>query len=600
MWEFPQRIWRCISPVKNGKDETFLKVSGIYRGDRSRQLREKHFENRPVAKSLLVRIEGAAPLGPNPVPVANVVGAVLKRNCTDTGVNRKFLRGLKQYTANWCRKRLRPLTADTDLSLETWLEGTKYSSVRKQQLRKVMSDNEDLVGMARRARPGQRYPRRLRQAVRVKSFIKDEFYPSIKYPRCINSREDWFKAFSGPLFAEIGRQVGKEKEFIKYVPVADRMQTIWERLHTPGGTYFSSDYSSFESHFTEKLMKNCEFVMYKHMVKKLGVEQRMNMDFICSTLSGENRLSFKDLNVLLQAVRMSGEMNTSLGNGFANLMIMKFSCHLKDCGKIRIFVEGDDAILWIERPGNAPTISDFEYWGFIIKLESSQHLNELSFCGQVFDPFEGIVITDPVDALLNFGWSSKKYIECNYLTLRQLTLAAAYSMAYQYNGCPMLSAFARKLVALLKGVTVRRSIVFNMNLYDREEYLQVEQLGLPRELRPGVGTRALFAKLYGISVASQLLFEEKITRELELGDSIEILCDGWVYNDEQVSNVERIVDGWQRMITAPTPEYLCYLESVLPHNKEKGREILWPDFYSKKDLGFPRPYEGMRQPIHYY
>lgn len=571
MWEFAPQIYQTIMPVKD-----FLKIH-LNHWQNQTDLKMRHFEDKPVAKSLCVRLEGAAPLKAGPVPVANVVGALLKRVGTDTGINRKFLRGLKQFTANWLRKNMRPLHAGTDLSVDSWLDSTHYSKSRKDRLRKVYEDGYELEGMAcRRMLGGGDMPRKLKDAVRVNSFIKDEPYPSPKYPRSINSRSDWFKVYSGPQFARIGEEIGRNECFIKYVPVADRMQTIWERLHTDGGTYFASDYTSFESHFSAALMNNCEVLLYRYMTQLLPVSERTKMSFIISTITGENSLAFKDLSVKIPATRMSGEMNTSLGNGFSNLMLMLYTYHIKDCGEVKIFVEGDDSISWVERPQNVPTVDDFRHWGFIIKLEKSQNLGELSFCGQVFDAYEGIVITNPVEALMKFGWSNKRYIDANENTIRQLTLASAYSMAYQYNGCPMLSAFARKIVSLLKGVKVSRRLVHCMDMYLKEEYLEIESCGLPSERVPGVGTRALFEKLYGISVADQLLFEDSITADLRIGDSIDV--GFFRYTREELDNVDRICTEFRRRITVPPPEFLAYLESLLPRG---NAYFEWPQFYKR-------------------
>lgn len=562
MWEFGKRIYECILPVK---DDVVIKT---HHSDKDSDLKQLHFEDRPISQSLLVRLDGAAPLKPNPLPLANVVGSVLKRFGTNTGVNRKFLRGLRIFTMKWLDKNIKPLNRDTDLSVATWLKEANYPNKRKIQLQQL---SEHCATLNPKTRRRGRIPRRLRKRLKVKSFIKDESYPSVKYPRSINSRDDWFKTFSGPLFEAIGRLVGKNKHFIKYVPVADRMQTIWERLHRKGGTYFASDYTSFEAHFTAAVMKNCEFLLYRHCVKKLHVEERDKMEFIISVLSGRNDISFKNLKVGLDATRMSGEMNTSLGNGFSNLMLMLYTYQLKGCGLVDIFVEGDDSIAWVQYPENVPTVEDFKKWGFIIKLESSRNLNELSFCGQVFDPDDGIVITEPKHALLKFGWTNKKYVLSNDKVMRQLTLAGAYSMAFQYNGCPMLSCFSRRLVQLLRGVTVARRLVFGMGSFYSDRYQEMEQEGLPVERVPGPGTRALFERLYGIPVAYQRQFEEEV-KNLQLGDSIR--ADFFPYDKNEIWMADnKIVDGCEMMIRLPTKDYLDYLQSVCPHH------IKWPTFY---------------------
>jgi len=496
MWE--------VKPLKIDSVKANFKITHIKHDDQC-------YANVPVSARLPVSLADAAPIIPNPGPTPNKIGGILKRFCRDPGLNRKFLRGLRAFTLRWCRKNMRRFNASDDVSFETWLRKANYSETRKEQLRKIYVDQVNSMFMKKSPF--------FRKGTKVKSFVKDESYPEFKYPRLINSRSDDFKVFSGPIFDAIGKRLGERPEFVKYIPVCERPKYLYERLRG-GSKFFSSDYSSFEAHFSAIFMKNCEFILYTYMCEAVP-ELRRKMDIIKRVISGRNDIHFKDIIMWLNATRMSGEMNTSVGNGFSNLMINSYMAELHDCGKITICVEGDDGLMTFERPENAPTEADFKKNGLIIKLISSDNLADLSFCGQVFDPDDGVVVTEPFDALLNSGYTRKIYVNAGRAVKLQLLRSRALSMLYQYNGCPIISAYAARIVFLTRNVRLRQSLFNNMEMYKRDLLREACSLHIDVVVpKPDAPCRALFHRLYGIDVPGQLEFEAAMSN-LVLDSQIE-------------------------------------------------------------------------------
>jgi hypothetical protein len=403
--------------------------------------------------------------------------------------------------------------------------------------------------------------------------VKDEAYPDFKYPRLINSRCDEFKVFSGPLFDAIGKRLGERPEFVKYIPVVERSRYLYDRLSGRGHKFFSSDYSSFEAHFSSQLMNNCEFILYRYMTDAVPA-QRHAMKQIMDVLSGKNFIYFNDISMWLKATRMSGEMNTSVGNGFSNLMINLYMAELHKCGQTTICVEGDDGIMTFQFPENAPTESDFKKNGLIIKLIESDNLADLSFCGQVFDPDDGIVLTEPFDALVNAGYSRKLYIRASYTVRLQLLRARALSMIYQYNGCPMLCSFAMRVIYLTRNVVIRDSIINMMEMYKRgliREALSIHvEPIIPSSNAP---CRLLFSRLYGVSVSDQLIFESKMS-ELQLNSEID--CSAIL--DYPKANVWMFDHKLYQGPDLPLPKidkfYVNYLDGIA--------NIPWPSVMLKK------------------
>jgi len=342
---------------------------------------------------------------------------------------------------------------------------------------------------------------------RCSSFAKDEDYPTYKHSRGIFSRSDEFKCAVGPIFKLIEEQVYKHPAFIKHVPVADRPEYIMGLLHREGAIYVATDYTSFEALFVRELMEACEFELYAYMTQYLPSGSEF-MHLVREVLGGLNLCVFKDFRLMLEACRMSGEMCTSLGNGFSNLMFMKFFCKRKGCKHIRGVVEGDDGLFTMV--GTPPNKEDFALLGLIIKAEVHHTISTASFCGLVFDRVDRINITDPRKVLNNFGWVQRAYAGARPHKLRQLLRCKALSVAYQYPGCPIVAALGAYGIK----VTSHTSVSFKKyldrkggSLYEREQITLAMKKGQFPSKKPGTATRLLVEKLYGISVSVQTIIE---------------------------------------------------------------------------------------------
>ena len=242
-------------------------------------------------------------------------------------------------------------------------------------------------------KPLSHLSKRKRKYFIVKLFAKDEVYVDFKHAGGIYARDDVAKCYFGPYFKRIEDELYKHPSFIKHVPVSERAKYISEMLDRPGGVFIQTDYSSYESHFSPEMMKSCEFVLYEYMYSKtpggngaVGVMKKV--------LAGVNPIENRYFNCAILACRMSGEMNTSLGNSFSNLMLYSFVASKLDLEPVGV-VEGDDG-LFLAYPDKAPTTEMFTEMGCIIKLNQFKHLSEASFCGLLFDEVDKQIITDPV------------------------------------------------------------------------------------------------------------------------------------------------------------------------------------------------------------
>lgn len=451
-----------------------------------------------------------APPRPDPADVWSTIGGIIKRfGYKPPPVNRKTRRLFMRFVDLWLRRNLKPLTDDELPSFDQWLESTPYPLARKNELRREW----DRCG---------RTPQWKKWRV-VKSFIKDETYPEYKYPRLINSRVDTAKCFWGPYVAAVSERLFKNPWFIKNTPVADRPFAISERLLKPGATYVCTDYTAFEAHFTPEIMSMVQDRLFKHMLGKCTCWPLVEK-FITEILAGTNCCRFKFLTARVKGVRMSGEMDTSLSNGFSNLMLFLFFSYKNGLvvddevlkSQVRGFVEGDDGIFVVDLPELCPTAEQFESLGFTIKIVKTKTFNEASFCGQVYDPDEKVVVTDIMDALCRFGWTNKKYVNANKITQLQLLRAKGFSFYYQYNGCPVLAALGRRILEITSGVCIEQRVVDGMDAWEKEKYTQAMAKDLPVYQEPGPATRDLVERLYEISTSQQIRWE-RIISEATLG-----------------------------------------------------------------------------------
>lgn len=371
--------------------------------------------------------------------------------------------------------------------------------------------------------------RRLARFTAVKGHCKDEFYPLPKPLRLINAREDFSKGFLGPSFATIEHVVCKLPWFIKYVPVKDRPRAITDKLIREGANYVCTDYTSFEAHFEPHIMWAIEEPLYRFMCGNLPHEERDSfLKFWKEFVAGTNRMNIAgNLDCTLPGVRMSGEMNTSLGNGWCNLVLFLFAVYQRGASwddifgdTVSGFVEGDDGLFRVP-PHLSPTTEQMASYGFCLKIESTPDITEASFCGQVFDPENNVVMTDPGHVLMKLGWAGRKYLLTKQQTLDEILLAKAMSTLYQYNGCPIIAVACLRIIQVLKsrGVLLSERAKASMGWYKRPLLEEADLLSWD-VLPIAESTRLIVARLYGFEVDEQLALEAAL-RNWQYGQPIE-------------------------------------------------------------------------------
>lgn len=452
-----------------------------------------------------------------------VEGAIKRYASANPVAEPALIQELRLFVADWISKNLQPLPAHSDVDFVRWLDRTNYPLWRKMELALA---RKRWIESGAKLRPKDR---------KVKSFVKREQYDEYKYARMINSRSDVFKCFSGPIFKLIEEELFKLPWFVKKIAVADRPNYIVAMLARLNGTVVDTDYTSFEALFTPEIMKAVEMQLYKYMSAALpgGAQWYEEIE---ATLTGDNACWARDFILYTRGRRMSGEMCTSLGNGFSNLMFMLFACH-KMGSKCVGVVEGDDGLFSIAGP--VPTPEFFSRLGLRIKMGVHTDIETASFCGIIFDRQDRINVTDVRRVLCDFGWIDGRYVASRRSRALALLRCKALSLAHQYPGCPVLSALAKYGLKITAGIDVGHYVRNSPHLdwWKRNELLGYFEGRKEKPIpdRPvGDRTRDLVHVTYGVSPDEQRRMERNLLARAQSRDLSPIPAPIWAQNGNWV------------------------------------------------------------------
>lgn len=440
----------------------------------------------------------------------------------------KTIWDLRKHAVSMCYN-FKTLPPCYDTTFESWLSKTSYTEKDKDKFRRELAETETLKHRDRAC----------------KCFIKAETYPEYKYPRPIKSRTDRFKAKMGPIFQGINECLFANTDyFIKKIPVNQRAAFLKETLGK-SNQYDCTDFSSFEAHFIDVMIYAIEFPFYEYVIQNLPDKQWFISEL--DTLLKANICKFKDF-IVESMSRASGEMNTSSGNGWCNLILFTYVARVKGATKTSSKFEGDDGICVVTPDSAYPTSEDYRRLGWICKLESHAQFNTASFCGLVADIDDLINVCDVRSYLADFGWTKQQYINASDVTLAALIRAKGYSAVYQYPGCPIIDALGHYALRITTSDVVRhRMDLMNTKrqLGDSrfkairyEEILEYFNNKVPVRQDSPPKTRLLVEKLFGVTCEEQIRIE-KYLDNLTTKQNLEIemtVPEQWRHNNNTYVN----------------------------------------------------------------
>lgn len=446
-----------------------------------------------MAVSLPWCFRGACELKPDDNDLASIIdGSKHRIGGRTPPIDRRELRRFAFFVRLWIHANLKPLAIDTDISIEKWIEESSYPEARKKELLEVFKDAET----------GQLKP----MFKILESFIKDEFYQEPKAYRTINSRHDYFKCVLGPWVHAVEKEVFMHPDFIKKIPVPDRAAAIMSK-YIEGMFISTRDFTAWEASMKPALIKVCEIQLFKYMLRDVPASNLFIV--VYSKIMNHNVLRFAGMVCVILSRRMSGEMSTSIGNGFTNLMLIRYIAWVYNI-HVEVYVEGDDSIVFSSAPLPEDILTRL---GFVVKTEIHRHIYEARFCNLAFDSKMNLV-RDPVHTILRLGWSKQQYINTKESKLKLLLRLKAISLKCEMPNCPVLGPLADRLLYLTRDShsDIFKSKVFeSLDLYHREELkTSASRVDWKQPAQITLESRFIVEELFGISVEQQLQIEKRI------------------------------------------------------------------------------------------
>lgn len=379
------------------------------------------------------------------------------------------------------------------MSVDEWVQDSHYSMAAVRKIRAAL----DKLGGLQPSRPGAK-----------DSFTKTERYAGYKYHRCINACTMEEKAFLGPLMKSVEHAVYRfyAKYLLKGVPTHLRARVLSQRFHS--GKLLGLDFSAFESGVLREYALGIEYYLVRRLAQHLAPSE---VDYFRQSCAAVRHLDYGSWTAKVHHGRCSGDLNTSFGNALINLLMVRFVCSRYGYDPDGV-VEGDDGLFVLDGP--APKAEDFAQLGFCAKIELFDTVSEAGFCKIKFGD-DLVQITDPVERLVKFGWTTSS---TNSPRVRwSLLFTKALSLKAEFPDCPILGPFADWVVQCCRSSGYKLSRMFDEDRGWNAHKLENGARFTPSNVRDS--TRTAMAAIYDISREDQLALERSFTgplRYLEL------------------------------------------------------------------------------------
>lgn len=219
--------------------------------------------------------------------------------------------------------------------------------------------------------------------------------------------------------------------------------------------------------------------------------------------------------------RMSGDMDTGLGNSLIMWTMLKLYLTNAGVSKHSIMVNGDDSVVVIERAALplARDIQIFKTLGFNMKFDVALEFHELEFCQArpVETDYGWTMARNPQRVLARTSWSVNNYgprkMRAFIHTLGLCERAASW-------GVPIASALATKMIQATPGAPRLR-----LSPWLEEHYNRMKKWWKLGEPTISLETRNNFAQAWGLSVELQIQLERDIRIHVTAVPTEKQLCE---------------------------------------------------------------------------
>nr|QXN75443.1 MAG: RNA-dependent RNA polymerase [Grapevine-associated tombus-like virus 2] len=377
-----------------------------------------------------------------------------------------------------------------------------------------------------------------RRDASIKEFVKrDKVSPlkfQVKAPRIISPRETRYGVTLAKYTKPIEAAFFKLKDhyniryFAKGCDARQRYRIIREKFEAiEDCVIMTIDAEAFDAHV------NTFQLRLEHMVYTVGC----NRTELRQILSWQLKNIFKGtfgLRRIVKARRMSGDMNTALGNCVIVYIIIKaFMKHYKLRKLMAIFDDGDDCLLFVSRSVAELVRRELPVWfkniGHVLKIENYvDRFQDIVFCQA--RPFETrqIMVRNWTKVLSHCYVSNKHYDHPKFGVKIMKSIALAEVSLNP--GVPIIGPWFAAWLEKLVDVSLAPDEFLEESIKRRVSKNWSKATYIP----PTHADRACFSDLFGITATEQIALEMRLvdyvmTYPLEEYLAIDVLGDQHVY-----------------------------------------------------------------------
>lgn len=246
-----------------------------------------------------------------------------------------------------------------------------------------------------------------------------------------------------------------------------KMKTLLDYDH-----FVETDFSRFDSTISALIMEEVEHKVFSLFFNKDDYPDFHNALKCTLKTRGQTADSYQYTTF---GSRCSGDVHTSIGNGIINRFLIWLVYHKIPHNDWTAFHEGDDGIQAVSSQWVPQILYNFTMLrslGFECKINHSEVLSELTFCGRVMYKKDGLLVSmaDLPRALAKF------HIVINTLPIKFAAVAKALSYISTDSHTPVLGSYAKALVRTLPEVSfevLRKKLAkVQMRVYSKKKVLK--------------------------------------------------------------------------------------------------------------------------------
>lgn len=289
-----------------------------------------------------------------------------------------------------------------------------------------------------------------------------------------------------------------------------------------------ADASRYDMHVSKPILK-LEQVVYNEAWSLGSTEQRSELrDLLHQQLHNKGR-TMKGIKYKVTGGRMSGDMNTGLGNCvIMYILYLGFVLRLNSgwggCvarnewdGKWDVIIDGDDSIFFTNRC-NLQSFQRFfpehcRNMGFKMEVEAPAFMIEhIDFCQgrPVWTPSGWVLVRNPRKAL-STSLAVKRKVRNVEEFKKHMTAVGMCELSLNA-GLPILQEYAIKLMRHGKPISTRYLDNFRTHTSWRYQSTHLEQILATKQQQIHIKTRVSFWDAFGVSPAVQIALEHEIQR----------------------------------------------------------------------------------------